>query len=47
MIGSLRGKVVVKAATHIVMECGGVGYEVSVTPSVSERLPDAGGRFFC
>ena len=46
MIGSLRGKVVVKAATHIVMECGGVGYEVSVTPSVSERLPDAGGEVF-
>lgn len=38
MIASLRGRLIARTAAHVEVECGGVGYEVSVTPSVSERL---------
>ena len=46
MIASLRGLLLSKTAANVVVECGGVGYEMSVTPSVSERLPEAGAEVF-
>ena len=46
VIGSLRGKLLARTAAQVVVECGGVGYEVSVPPPVSERLPDAGSEVF-
>ena len=46
MIGSLRGRLIWKTAAQAAVECGGVGYEVAVAPSVSERLPAAGAEVF-
>ena len=43
MIGSLRGRLIAKTATHVEVECAGVGYEVSITPTVAERLPSESG----
>ena len=43
MIGSLRGTLVHKTPGQALLEVGGVGYEISVTLSAHDRLPDAGG----
>ena len=42
MIGRLRGILVARTATGVVMEVGGVGYEVQVTPRVRTLLPELG-----
>ncbi len=39
MISSLRGKLISKTTTSIVIECNGVGYEVIAPLSVIEKLP--------
>lgn len=39
MIGSLRGRLASKQAPHIVIECGGVGYEVETPMSTFLELP--------
>lgn len=39
MIGSLRGRLTFKQASHIVIECGGVGYEVETPMSTFLDLP--------
>lgn len=39
MIHHLRGKLVEKAPTHCVIECGGVGYFVQISLNTFERLP--------
>lgn len=46
MIGSLRGRLVLKQAPHIVVECGGVGYEVEMPMSTFLDLPDTGVDLF-
>jgi len=46
MIGSLRGRLVLKQAPHIVVECGGVGYEVEMPMSSFLDLPEAGTELF-
>ncbi len=46
MIGSLRGRLVSKQAPHIVVECGGVGYEVETPMSTFLELPDVGADLF-
>ena len=44
MIASLRGPVLVKELDRVILECGGVGYEVSVTAATASRLPAPGGE---
>jgi Holliday junction DNA helicase RuvA len=42
MIGSLRGTLTAKKPGEVLIEVGGVGYEVLVTVSAYERLPSEG-----
>lgn len=46
MIGSLRGQLILKQAPQIVIECGGVGYEVEMPMSTFLDLPEAGSDLF-
>lgn len=46
MIGSLSGRLMLKRADGILLEAGGVGYEVSVPVSVLSELPDEGNNVF-
>jgi len=46
MIGSLRGRLAFKQAPHIVLECGGVGYEVETPMSTFLDLPALGSELF-
>ena len=42
MIGSLRGKLMVKQAPEIIVECNGVGYELETPMSTYLELPNIG-----
>ncbi len=42
MIGRLRGVVVAKHAERVVLDVGGVGYEITVTPRALLDLPGVG-----
>ncbi len=42
MIGRLRGRLVVRSAGGVVLDVGGVGYEISVTPATLVGLPGVG-----
>src|SRR5436305_12614643 len=42
MIGHLRGAILEKSPTKIVIEAGGVGYEVLIPISTFTALPDEG-----
>lgn len=46
MIGSLRGRLTVKLAPQIVIECQGVGYEVETPMSTFLDLPATGTEMF-
>ncbi len=46
MIGSLRGRLAAKQAPTIVIECGGVGYEVETPMSTFLELPPVGEELF-
>lgn len=46
MIGSLRGRLVFKQAPQIVIDCGGVGYEVETPMSTFLDLPAIGSELF-
>ncbi len=46
MIGSLRGRLAFKQAPQIVVECGGVGYEVETPMSTFLDLPELGAELF-
>ncbi len=43
MIYSLNGKIMEKGLDRVVIECGGVGYEVRVPLSAASALPAQGG----
>ena len=45
MIGFLKGILVSKNPPHLVLEVGGVGYELEAPMSTFERLPDTGKQF--
>ncbi|MES2764458.1 MAG: Holliday junction branch migration protein RuvA [Bacteroidota bacterium] len=42
MIAQLRGTLISRVTTEIVIDCGGVGYAVLVSVNTSSRLPEAG-----
>lgn len=42
MIGRIRGTVVSRSTTGVVLEAGGVGYEIAVTPRALAELPSLG-----
>ena len=42
MIAQLRGTLVAKTSTEIIVDCSGVGYRASVSMSTSAQLPEAG-----
>lgn len=46
MIGSLRGKLLYKRPDGVVVEAGGVGYQVSVGMNTLSELPDEGREVF-
>ena len=46
MIGSLRGRLIFKQAPQIVLECGGVGYELEMPMSTFLDLPETGADLF-
>lgn len=46
MIGTLRGRLTHKQAPTIIVECGGVGYEIDTPMSTFLELPDLGTELF-
>lgn len=40
MIHHLKGKLVEKNATHVIIECGGVGYFVNISLHTFSKIPD-------
>ena len=42
MIGSLRGKVIDRGGDEVIIEVGGIGYRVTVTPSTIAAFVHAG-----
>ena len=46
MIGSLRGRLTAKQAPVIIVECGGVGYEIETPMSTFLELPPVGEELF-
>jgi len=46
VIGSLRGTLLDRRASEVLLEVGGVGYRVQVGPSTAARLPSVGTEVF-
>lgn len=46
MIGSLRGKLVSRRPDNVIVEAGGVGYQVNVPSSILSNLPAEGSAVF-
>jgi Holliday junction DNA helicase RuvA len=46
MIGSIKGKIVFKAERFVIVETGGVGYKVSVSPETLSLLKKVGEKTF-
>ena len=46
MIGSIRGRMIFKQVPQIVIECGGIGYEVETPTSTFFELPECGAELF-
>ena len=46
MIGSIGGKIALKTYKFLIVETGGVGYKVSVSPDVLSGTPKTGGEIF-
>jgi Holliday junction DNA helicase RuvA len=38
MIGSIRGKIILKTEKFVVVEAGGVGYKVALSPDVLSKV---------
>src|SRR5437016_854471 len=43
MIASVAGTVTVRSPAHIVVECGGIGYQLSVSAQTLREVPPPGG----
>ncbi len=46
MIGSLRGRLAHKQPPQVILECGGVGYEIETPLSTFLELPETGSEVF-
>ena len=46
MIGSLRGRLAHKQPPQVILECGGVGYEIDTPMSTFLELPETGSEVF-
>lgn len=46
MIGTLRGRLAHKQPPQIILECGGVGYEIETPMSTFLELPETGSEVF-
>jgi len=46
MIGSLRGRLTGKQPPQVMLECGGIGYEIETPMSTFLDLPDLGAEVF-
>ncbi len=46
MIGSLRGVLLERTSGDVLVEVGGIGYRVQVSPDVSAKLGEVGGEVF-
>lgn len=46
MIGSLRGELLDRTGTELLIEVGGLGYRVQVTPDTASALGEPGGTVF-
>ncbi|MDX9791574.1 MAG: Holliday junction branch migration protein RuvA, partial [Candidatus Kapabacteria bacterium] len=46
MISSLNGKLIYKNSTTLVVECGGVGYQLSVSLNTSDKFTQVGEVIF-
>ncbi len=46
MIGSLRGRLAHKRPPQVILECGGVGYEIETPMSTFLELPETGSEVF-
>lgn len=46
MIGSLRGRLLIKRADGVIIETGGVGFSVKVPAGILSELPDEGNDIF-
>jgi len=46
MIGSIRGKIALKTEKFLIVETGGVGYKVSVSPDTISKSPKAENEVF-
>ena len=46
MIGSIRGRLTLKQAPQLIIECGGVGYEIEAPMSTFLELPGIGADVF-
>ena len=44
MIGSIRGTVLSKSPGLVLIETGGIGYEIAITLAAYDRLPEAGNE---
>ena len=44
MIGSIKGKIILKAEKFIIVETGGVGYKINVSPSVLSKTGKMNGK---
>lgn len=44
MIGYLRGRVVYRDENEVILDCGGIGYEVTVTAAALQALPLPGAE---
>ncbi|MDQ1267198.1 MAG: holliday junction helicase RuvA [Bacteroidota bacterium] len=44
MIALLRGKLIAKNSTEVIIDCGGVGYSAFISVNTSANLPDPGNE---
>lgn len=47
MIGSVRGTLLDRGASEVLVEVGGVGYRITVSPTTTVALGDLGDEVFC
>jgi Holliday junction DNA helicase RuvA len=46
MIGSIRGKIILKTDKYLIVETGGIGYKVSVSPDTLSKASKSGEEIF-